>query len=256
MTDLRRVKVIGIGPGGHDQLTLAAVRALGEVDTFLVTDKGADTSDLVAFRTAVVERHAPQARVRVVPDPPRDRAAERPGGEASAYHRNVGDWHHARARVYAEAIADSLGTLGFLVWGDPAFYDSTLRVVDHLRAGGLEIDLEVVPGISSPQLLAARHGIALNRVGSPIHITTGRRLVDEWTPELGDVVVMLDGHLTCRSLVGKGLEIFWGAMLGDPREALVSGPLDAVIDEITAVREALRAEHGWVMDTYVLRPAG
>ncbi|GAB3622460.1 precorrin-6A synthase (deacetylating) [Mariniluteicoccus endophyticus] len=248
----RRLKVIGIGPGGHDQLTLAAVRALGEVDRFLVADKGDATSDLVRFRTEVVERHAPGAEVVVVPDPPRDRSAERPGGSDGAYRENVDAWHAARTAAYAERLAD--GVTGLLVWGDPAFYDSTLRIVDRLREAGEEFELEVLPGISAPQLLAARHGIALNRVGSPIHITTGRRLLDEWTPELGDVVVMLDGHLMCRALVGRGLQIFWGALLGDPRERLISGPLDGTIDEVTRVREELRTEHGWVMDTYLLRP--
>lgn len=247
-----RIKVIGIGPGGHDQLTLAAVRALGQVDRFLVSDKGADTADLVRFRREVVDRHAPGAAVVVVPDPPRDRSAEAPGGSGSAYRENVDAWHAARTAAYRERLSG--GVTGLLVWGDPAFYDSTLRIVDRLQDSGVEVELEVVPGISAPQLLAARHGIALNRVGSPIHITTGRRLADEWSPDLGDVVVMLDGHLSCRALVGRGLEIFWGALLGDPRERLVAGPLDAVIDEIAAVREGLRAEHGWVMDTYLLRP--
>lgn len=248
----RTIKVIGIGPGGHDQLTLAAVRALGEVDRFIVTDKGDSTSDLVRFRTEVIERHAPTAETVVVPDPPRDRSAERPGGSDGAYHSHVQDWHDARAAAYSPHLAE--GVTGLLVWGDPAFYDSTLRVVDRLCERGAVTDVEVIPGISAPQLLAARHQIALNRVGSPIHITTGRRLVDEYRPELGDVVVMLDGHLMCRELTGRGLEIFWGAMLGDPREELIAGPLDEVIDAIVAVRERLRAEHGWVMDTYLLRP--
>ena len=81
-----------------------------------------------------------------------------------------------------------------------------------------------MPGISSLQLLAARHRIVLNRVGGPIHITTGRRLVAEYSPELGDVVVMLDGDLACAGLVADhpDLQIFWGAQLGLPDEALVA----------------------------------
>ena len=34
-----RVRLIGIGPGGPDDLTVAAVRALESVDVFLVADK-------------------------------------------------------------------------------------------------------------------------------------------------------------------------------------------------------------------------
>ena len=61
----------------------------------------------------------------------------------------------------------------------------------------------MVPGISSLQLLAARHRIVLNGVGGPIQITTGRRLVEEYDPALGDVVVMLDGDLACAGLVER-----------------------------------------------------
>ncbi len=123
---------------------------------------------------------------------------------------------------------------------------------------GLGVDLEVtvVPGISSVSLLAARHRIALNRVGQPVHITTGRRLLGEYDPALGDVVVMLDGDLACAGLVEAhpGLEIFWGAQLGLADEALVHGRLVDVLPEIRTRRDAVRAARGWVMDTYLLRP--
>lgn len=246
------IKVIGIGPGGSDQVTHAAVAALNAVDVFLVADKGGSKRDLVTMRQEICDRWITgDYRFVQVPDPDRGPDAER---DAAAYDRGVADWHRARTDRYRALIAADPGlTYGFLVWGDPAFYDSTLRIVDAL-AEELAIDCEVVPGISSIQLLAARHRIPLNRVGQPIHITTGRRLVEEYAPELGDVVVMLDGHLACRALVGRGLEVCWGAFLGDPREVLVRGALDEVIDELIETRARLREEHGWVMDTYLLRP--
>ena len=71
----------------------------------------------------------------------------------------------------------------------------------------------MVPGISSVSLLAARHKIILNRIGQPIHFTTGRRLAAEYYPDLGDVVVMLDGDLSCSRLLPEfaDLQIYWGA---------------------------------------------
>ena len=103
----------------------------------------------------------------------------------------------------------------------------------------------MVPGISSVQLLAARHRIVLNRVGQPVHLTTGRRLVEEF-PALGDVVVMLDGDLACAGLVDNhpDLTIYWGAQLGLPDEALVAGPLAEVLPEIRTVRAAIRDAAG------------
>ena len=162
-------------------------------------------------------------------------------------------WHAARTAAYTEVLAAVLpdgGTVGFLVWGDPAFYDSTIRIAAQLGE-----DVRVIPGISSLQLLAAAHRIVLNQIGQPIHVTTGRRLLAEYTPDLGDVVVMLDGDLACEDLVPlhPDLEIFWGAQLGLPSQALAVGRLADVIGDIRATRDALRTEHGWVLDTYLLR---
>jgi len=112
----------------------------------------------------------------------------------------------------------------------------------------------VTPGISSVAMLAAAHRLVLNRVGGPIVITTGRALPGDVLAGADNIVVMLDGGLACRELVGTGRwGIHWGANLGTDDEQLVAGPLDEVIGEIERVRAALKAQHGWVMDTYLLR---
>lgn len=251
--------VIGIGSGNPDHLTREAVAALNRVDVFLVADKGAAKHDLVRLReelcrTLIIHDHY---RFVEVADP--ERGPDRKPDTAE-YQAGVAAWHDARAQRYAEVIsaeASDGATIGFLVWGDPAFYDSTIRVVESITDLGVDLELSVIPGISSIQLLAARHKIILNRVGQPIHVTTGRRLLAEYSPELGDVVVMLDGGLACAGLVERfaDLRIYWGAQLGLEDEALVSGRLTEVIGEIRAKRAAIRAARGWVMDTYLLRPA-
>ena len=38
-----------------------------------------------------------------------------------------------------------------------------------------------------------------------------------------------------------------------PEEILIHGPLIEVSAEILATRARLRAEHGWIMDIYLLR---
>lgn len=244
--------VIGIGSGNPDHLTREAVAALNRVDVFLVADKGAAKRDLVALRAEICHTLITHDHYRMieVPDPQRD---------TSNYPAGVAAWHEARAQQYAEIIAAEVsggGTVGFLVWGDPAFYDSTIRIVESMTSLGIDLELAVIPGISSIQLLAARHKIILNRVGQPIHVTTGRRLLDEYSSALGDVVVMLDGELTCAGLVKQfgDLVIYWGAQLGLPDEALIAGQLNKVIDEIRAKRVTIRNARGWVMDTYLLRP--
>jgi precorrin-6A synthase len=250
--------VIGIGSGNPDHLTREAVAALNRVDVFLVAEKGAAKHDLVKLRedlcrTLITHDHY---RFVEVADPERGPDRER---DAAEYQAGVAAWHDARAQRYAEVIsaeASDGATIGFLVWGDPAFYDSTIRVVESITDLGVDLELSVIPGISSIQLLAARHKIILNRVGQPIHVTTGRRLLAEYSPALGDVVVMLDGGLAFAGLVERfaDLRIYWGAQLGLEDEALVSGRLTEVIGEIRAKRAAIRAARGWVMDTYLLRP--
>jgi precorrin-6A synthase len=248
-----RVLVIGIGTGNLDHLTREAVAALNEVDLFLVADKGSAKRDLAELRARICATFIDHDHYRIVevPDPERDRSA-------ADYDNAVRDWHAARVAAYATVIREQLGdsgTVGFLVWGDPAFYDSTIRIARALADHGPPSELRVVPGISSLQLLAAAHKITLNRIGGPIHVTTGRRLVEEYDPALGDVVVMLDGDLACRALVERwpDLMIYWGAQLGLPNQTLITGRLSDVLSEITAARATLRAEHGWVMDTYLLR---
>jgi precorrin-6A synthase len=248
-----RLLVIGIGTGNLDHLTRQAIAALNEVDLFLVADKGSAKRDLAALRLEICRTFITHDHYRIVevPDPERDRSA-------IDYTAAVAEWHAARVAAYDRVIRDQLGdsgTVGFLVWGDPAFYDSTIRIAQALGVGGLPSELEVIPGISSLQLLAAAHKITLNQIGGSIHVTTGRRLVEEYDPGLGDVVVMLDGDLACAGLVERwpDLQIYWGAQLGLASERLIAGRLHEVIPAIRQTREQLRAQHRWVFDTYLLR---
>lgn len=250
----RQVRVIGIGTGSPAHVTGQAVAAMRECDVFLVADKGEAKDELVAVRRAICEQLLDDGSYRIVTvaDPERGPDAER---DRAAYRSGVDAWHAARAGRYGEIIAGlpEHETVGFLVWGDPAFYDSTIRIVDAV-ATQQPLDVRVVAGISAIQVLAAEHGIVLNGIGQPVHVTTGRRLLDEWSPRLGTVVVMLDGALRCQELAGTqpDLTIHWGAYLGLPQQVLRSGRLADVIEEIAAVRAELRTHHGWVMDTYAL----
>lgn len=254
----RRVHIIGIGAGSPDHVTGQAISAMREVDIFLVADKGETKDELVAVRRAICERFLEDGTYEIVTvmDPQRGPDAQR---DSAAYKVGVDAWHRARAERYTEVV-DALPegvVVGFLVWGDPAFYDSTIRIVDAIGER-TPLAVSVVPGISAIQVLAAEHRIVLNAVGQPVHITTGRRLTEEWRPDLGAVVVMLDGALRCRELVERApdLVIHWGAYLGLPQQVLRSGRLADVVDDLVELRAALRSEHGWVMDTYVLTLPG
>jgi nicotinate-nucleotide--dimethylbenzimidazole phosphoribosyltransferase len=251
---MRKLKLIGIGAGNPDYITLQAVNALSQVDVVFVTDKGAGTADLVRAREQVCERHMRSKPYRIVEirDPERDRGS-------SEYRAAVAAWHEKRAALYEQVIREQLSNDecgAFLVWGDPSLYDSTLRIVDQVAARAtVDFECEIIPGISSIQALAARHKIALNRIGEPVHITTGRRLNDE--SGIGaDVVVMLDGECAFKALADHDIDIYWGAYLGTPDEILLSGKLRELSGQIEQVRAQARQRKGWIMDTYLLRKRG
>jgi precorrin-6A synthase len=252
----RAVRLVGIGPGGVDQLTVEAVRALRSCDAFLVVDKEeeAATGDLVEVRQQILERHVGGSpRVVHVADPPRDRSGV---ATTASYEQAVESWHDARADAFGAAVAAAVpdgGTVGLLVWGDPAFYDSSIRVLDRIVASGADVTYDVVPGVGAISLLAARHRLVLNTVGSPVTVTTGRRLLGTVEAGADNIVVMLDGGLACAALPPEEWSLWWGANLGTPDEALVAGPLAAVLPDVERARTAARAARGWVMDTYLLR---
>ncbi len=249
-----RVLVIGIAAGEPGQLTGDAVAAMGQVEVFLAADKRSEVGELLALRRRLCDAVLGAGfRLVAVPDPERDAGPDR-----ASYEAAVSDWHRARAAADVAAIRSELpsgGTVGYLVWGDPSLYDSTLRKVALIAELGLPITVEVFPGLSSPTLLAAAHQITLNRVGLPVHITTGRRLADDWAVVPGDVLVMLDGrdHLAALAERAPDAYVYWGALLGLSDQSLVAGRLGDVVGQIAAKRAALRAEHGWVMDTYLVR---
>ncbi len=244
--------MIGIGAGDPEHVTVQAIRALNHVEVLFVVSKGPEKKDLVRLRREICDRYIerPDYRIVEIPDAARDR---RPRD----YRAEVDAWRVRRAALWEPAILEELrdgGCGGFLVWGDPSLYDGTLSVLEQIRvAGNVELDYEVVPGISSVQALAAKHRIALNRIGGAIQITTGRRLAEGFPEEADDVVVMLDGGCTFREVALSGIDIYWGAYVGTDDELLLAGELSEVSDEIERAREEVRRRKGWIMDTYLLR---
>jgi precorrin-6A synthase len=247
------LSLIGIGTGNPDHLTRAAEQAMRAADLILLPRKRADTADLIDLRRALCA-DVLTAATRVVEFdlPARD--------AAPPYLAAVNDWHRAIADAWAAQIAqhlpDSSGRLALLVWGDPSLYDSTLRIAQVLHADGIPLRVTVVPGITALQALTAAHAIPLNDLAQPVLVTTGRRLAERGWPGDADVVaVMLDGQHAFERVDPAGVHIWWGAYLGMAHQALLAGPLAEMTPIIRERRAALRHEHGWIMDTYLLRRA-
>lgn len=241
---MKTILVVGIGTGNPEHLTVQGINALRRAQVLFIPDKGAEKSELAKVRRDICERYLENPRIVEYTVPRRNTAAE--------YGQGVADWHSALREIFSKLLAEHVtdgGTCAFLVWGDPGLYDSTLRIIDPLRAKG-EFAVEVVPGITSIQALTAAHGIALNRIGEPVQITTGRRLGEAGLA--ADSVVMLDGQ-TAFTEVDPELEIFWGAYLGTPDQITIAGRVGDVAQSILQARQAARLQHGWIMDIFLLR---
>ncbi len=244
------LSLIGIGTGNPDHLTREAEAAMRAADLILLPRKRADTADLLDLRLMLCDAVL-HGRTRIETFDLPERAAAPP------YLTAVGDWHDAIAAAWGRQIERHLpngGRLALLIWGDPSLYDSSLRIAERLRGGGMDLRVTVVPGITSLQALTAAHAIALNEVGAPVTITTGRRLAEYGWPEgVNTLAVMLDGGSAFNTLPPDGVSIWWGAYLGMAQQALLAGPLAETASAIVARRATLRARHGWIMDIYLLR---
>jgi precorrin-6A synthase len=262
----RRIRILGIGMGPQ-HITPEVAEALRSIDYVVAAAKATATGaedPLLAVRRAVCEQYG--VELVAVPDPERVSTGSAPdsasgstagsaAGSAAAYRRAVSDWHAARVAAYREVIEARDGTAGFLVWGDPSLYDSTIRVVeqlaDQLGAAGA-VPWDVLPGISAPQLLAARHRIVLHEVGRPVHVTTARLLREDIAAGQANLLVMLGSTPEL-----AGLEDWWiwyGANLGSPGEQLLCGRIGEVGEAaLRLAREQARAIDGWAMDLYLVR---
>ncbi|WP_367714240.1 precorrin-6A synthase (deacetylating) (plasmid) [Nitratireductor sp. GISD-1A_MAKvit] len=253
---MRTLSLIGIGTGNPEHMTVQGINALNRADVILIPRKGEAKEDLADLRRVICERFLENRQTRIVEFDLPVRDAANP-----SYRQSVDDWHMAIARAYGDLLAAHTGETGcaaFLVWGDPSLYDSTLRIIEHMRREtGLDVALEVVPGITSIQALAASHHMPINTIGGSILITTGRRLKAEGFPPNADtLLVMLDGDCAFQTLDGEAFEIYWGAYLGTAEELLISGLLGDVAGRIVETRAKAREERGWIMDTYLLRLRG
>lgn len=243
------LSLIGIGCGDPEQLTRAAIRAINAADLVLIPRKGTAKSDLADLRRTICADVLGNQTTRLAEFdlPVRD------AGEVD-YRKGVDDWHDAVAATWSQTIADHLdgdGRVALLIWGDPALYDSSLRIARRLDPLP---KIEVVPGITSIQALCAAHTLPLNDIGEPFLVTTGRRLREGgWPQGIDTVVVMLDGGTAFQSIDPAGIHIYWGAYLSMPDQIVMSGALAEVGSRIVAARQEAREQHGWIMDSYILK---
>jgi precorrin-2/cobalt-factor-2 C20-methyltransferase len=152
-----RLSVIGIGPGDPELLTLKAVRVIKESPVICVPKGRAEGVSLALSIVEkavdlsgkeVIEAHFPMRKTR---------------GKGMARHAPTEEldekWNEA-----VEAITVKLkkgDDVAFLTLGDPAIYSTFFYLYDKLLAVMPELNIEIVPGISSINASASRMNMSL-----------------------------------------------------------------------------------------------
>ncbi len=138
---------VGVGPGDPELITRKAVRALEDADVILVPATES-SGDGPGHAERIVAESCPgvTARIRRVPF-------------SMAQRRGVGverrqSWATS-ARVAIEAYEAGAGVVVFATVGDPGVYSTFSYLAAQVRDALPEVRVEMVPGITAMQALAA-----------------------------------------------------------------------------------------------------
>lgn len=140
-------RIVGVGPGDPDLITIRAARVLEESATILHAGRRDDSGFAVEIVAGLLR---PDQAVR---------------GMALAMRRGPDDGSVGYDRVAAAMIAESRAgrPSAFLTEGDPMLFGTGSYVAERLRSEAPEVPVEIVPGVPAISAAAARLGWPLAR---------------------------------------------------------------------------------------------
>lgn len=244
---VKKVYLIGMGPGNLKYLTLEAVDLIKRLPLFLIPLKSSKKTYLTEKRKEILYKIRKDRNFKIVeiPFPERERGFQ--------YKEAVISWRRKKAEILIKVLQkESTEEAGFIIWGDPSIYDGHIEIFKDVQKQ-IPIEFEIIPGISAFQILSAKHKIPLTRIAGSLLFTTPRGL-KKFSEIKENTVVFLDNYESYRKFNQKDLKIYWGAYLGTEKEVLLSGKLNEVKEKIIELRKKLRKENGWIMEIYFLLP--
>ena len=211
---------VGIGPGDPQYLTIRAAEVLRAADViFTVVSKNA--SDSVS--QSVVEQLRPRGEIRrQVFSMSRDNAARR-----------------AQVQDNATAIINELGAgrdCAFATLGDAMTYSTFGYVLDIIRQAIPDLELEIVPGVTSFATLAAKAASVLVENSQQLRVIPAFRaeMAESLEFPTGSTTILLKTYHSRAALLDRlsreeGVEILYGEQLAMAGQTLVTD-LEAIRD--------------------------
>lgn len=145
---------LGIGPGDPELITLKAVRILKSVDVVCVP-KGKKTGESIAL--SIVNKVVPLK-----------------GRKLMEVHFPMAKGSQRKAlKPVAEEVMKVLGKgkdIAFITLGDPVFYSTFFHLYDAMLGLDADINIVIVPGVSSINAAGARANMCLSLSGEKIAI--------------------------------------------------------------------------------------
>jgi precorrin-2/cobalt-factor-2 C20-methyltransferase len=139
---------IGVGPGDPDLLTLKAAKALKTVDTICVPKSHTNRPSMALgmIQAVLEERKKPAEILELVFPMNRD----------DLNNRKL--WAENAAAV---ATKVDKGDVAFITLGDPMLYSTFLYLYEFVKESYPEIELEIIPGVTSVTAVAAQSKLPL-----------------------------------------------------------------------------------------------
>lgn len=245
---VKRLYLIGVGPGDPRYLTLEAYQIIKKLRVFLIPEKKDKKAGLTELRLGIIRFVKGESPFEVIylNFPEREKG--------SNYRLKVEEWRKKKAEILFESLKSiDEEEVGFLVIGDPAIYDGHVEIL-HEVSKYISFEFVVIPGLSAYQVLAAKERLSLTDIATPLHFHTPRTLRNLSAVSV-PTVVFLDNYETFRKFRDDhSISIHWGAFIGTEKETIVYGNLARVCDQISELRRRFKKVEGHLLEIYFLRP--
>ncbi len=197
--------VIGIGPGDPELLTLKAVRIIKGTEVLCVP-KGREEGTSLALSIVekavslngkeIVEAHFPMMKTKNSGE-----AGKRESGKVKGTSELDTKWNET-----AENIVSRLNKgkdVAFLTLGDPTIYSTFFYLYDKLLVLCPELNIKIIPGVSSINASAAQANISLGLGNEKIAVLPANYLDNlKETLEVFDTVVLMKVNKVLNEIKG------------------------------------------------------